>query len=128
MLGDRVSAQLIERYGGVSAERLVREARVLVVAAFVDTREVTGKVERPVDEGAGALVVVVVLGDLRFDAVELGPETGLELFELFEGERVGEVGFEELVLFFLDLGAAGGEVFAGLVGACGELVELLKYG
>ncbi|MGO1434079.1 MAG: hypothetical protein ACTHV4_00555 [Canibacter sp.] len=58
---------------------LVCEPLVLVVAAFIDRGEVSGKVERSVDEGPGPLIVVVMLGDLHFDAVEFSAKPGLEL-------------------------------------------------
>lgn len=106
-------------------EGLVREALVLLVAALVDLCEVAGEIESSVDEGTGSLVVVVVLGDLRFDPVKFGAEPGLELLQLVQGQGVGEVGFEELVLLGEDLLTPFGEVADGLVRACGELVELV---
>ena len=84
-------------------ERLVREALVRLVAAFVDLREIARKVEGSIDECSGSLVVVVVLGDLCFDAVEFCLESHLESLELLKAERVGEVCFEELVLLGEDL-------------------------
>ncbi|MDJ1370127.1 hypothetical protein [Gulosibacter molinativorax] len=65
-------------------EGLVREALVVLVAALVDLGEVACEIESSVDEGAGSLVVVVVLGDLRLDPVELGAEPGLELLQLVQ--------------------------------------------
>ncbi|WP_449276704.1 hypothetical protein [Leucobacter sp. GX24907] len=53
-------------------ERLVREALVLVIAALVDSCEISCELEGTVDEVACTLIVIVVFSDLRFDAVEFG--------------------------------------------------------
>ncbi|RCS62092.1 hypothetical protein [Microbacterium sp. JB110] len=65
-------------------EGLVREALVLLVAPLIHACEVACEVEGSVDEVAGSLVVVVVFGDLRFDALELGAQPGLELPQLVQ--------------------------------------------
>ncbi|MDO4254655.1 MAG: hypothetical protein Q4C81_05850 [Kocuria sp.] len=99
-------------------EGLVGEAFVLVVAALVHGGEISCEVK-------GSLVVVVVLGDLSLDPVKFCAQPGLELLQLFQRERVGQVRFQELVLLGKDLLAPIGEVSDGLVRARGQLVELV---
>ncbi|WP_437583583.1 hypothetical protein ACSAGD_14980 [Paramicrobacterium sp. CJ85] len=89
-------------------ERLVGEALVLFVAAFVHGGEVACEVEGSVDEGAGSLIVVVVFSDLGFDPIQFCPQPGLELLQLIQSEGIGEMGFEELVLLSQDLTAPDG--------------------
>ncbi|MFD2839207.1 hypothetical protein ACFSYH_01285 [Populibacterium corticicola] len=66
-----------------------------------------------------------MFSDLRFDAVELGAQSGLELLQLLERERVSKVSLQELVLLDGDLLATVDQVADGLACARGELIELV---
>ncbi len=74
-------------------EGLVSEALVLVITAFIDLREVAGKIEGSVDEGAGSLLVVVMFSDLSIDPVKFCSQPCLKLLQLLQGQRVGQVCF-----------------------------------
>nr|WP_254259487.1 hypothetical protein [Leucobacter chinensis] len=106
-------------------EGLVREALVLVVAALVHSGEISCEIKGSVDEVSGSLVVVVVLSDLSLDPVKFCSQPGLELLQLVQRERLGQVCFQELVLLSKDLLAPISEVSDGLVSARGQLVELV---